>query len=264
MYPGRARLVSTPSSNSIRDVFTAVADALGMTFAPNVRTPVLRDEIQYVIRHSGLFLVWDESHFLLPATYGRNTAPARLDWLRTQIIDKKLPVALVCTPQAFKHGVEKFQRHTGYNFAQFFGRVMLNVTLPNELSDEDLQAVVRIQGPDIPEKFHLFIVARACQSEGYLKTIEAICRRARFIARRDNHPTITQADVELAESEVNPSAPAPVVATPLPRLQSPVAIKRGRMAAPSLQAPAPRQTSPAPQSPLEMPARETTPAFQPV
>jgi hypothetical protein len=267
MYPGRARLVATPSSNSLRDLILAIAEAIGLPFTPNVDTCDLKDRVQFIIRHSGLFLIFDEAHFLLPTSYGRNTNPARLDYVRTEIVDKDLPVALICTPQAFKHSVERFQKWTGYNFAQFLGRIMLNVTLPNELGEADLLAVTKIQGPDIPEKFHRFIVARAMQSEGYLKAIEAVCSRASYIASREGHCAVTLADVELAASEVMPAAPAPARPAPsaAPSLRNqPIAAKRSRpiralaAVAPALQGPA-RQTSPAPAPALKMPSREIIP-----
>ncbi len=255
MHPGKSRLVSTPSGKSCGDMFKAIAEAIGLPFGPRTKGPDLKDQIQFIIRHGGLFLVFDEAHFLLPSNFDRNTQPARLDWLRTQVVDRKLPVALVTTPQAFKHSADKFQRWTGYNFGQFFGRIMSNVTLPNELSEADLLAVTKIQGPDIPEKLHRLIVARSMQSEGYLKTIEAVCSRARYIAQRDNHPAITLADVELAASEIIPAAPAPArpaLAAPAPSRSRPVAVKRGRAAAP------PPPTAPA----LESPARSITPVLQ--
>ncbi|HEV7926680.1 MAG TPA: ATP-binding protein [Verrucomicrobiae bacterium] len=267
-YPGQARLVATPSSNSLRDLLLAVADVVGLPYTPNVDTSDLKDRVQFVIRHSRLFLIFDEAHWLLPSSYGRNTNPARLDWVRSEIVDKGLPVALVCTPQAFTRGVEKFQKWTGYNFAQFFGRIMLNATLPNELSESDLLAVVKIQGPDIPEKFHRLIAGWAQQSGGYLKTIEAVCSRARYIARRDGHSAVTLADVELTASEVIPATPPPApprsAAPPAPARQQPIAIKRGRpirpaaQGAPMLQGPS-REISPPSAPALEMPDREITP-----
>ncbi len=265
MYPGRARLVATPCSNSLRDLLLAVADAVGLPYTINVDTCDLKDHVQFIIRHSRLFLIFDEAHFLLPMSYGRNTNPARLDWVRTEIVDKGLPVALVCTPQAFKHGVSRFEKWTGYNFTQFFGRIMLNVNLPNELSESDLLAVTAIHGADIPENLYRFIATRAAQSDGYLKVIEAICKRARYIAKRDGHPAITRADVELAESEVQPGRARAPPKPAAPR-QQPIAVKRTRpirpaAVAPALQGPA-RHNSPAPA--LEAPARAAAPALETV
>jgi hypothetical protein len=272
MYPGRARLISTPPGTSLHDLFAALAESFGMNFSPHAKTRELKNLVQFVLRHSGLFLILDEAHFLLPPPASRAAQPARLDYVRTQIVDRDLPVALVSTPQAFSHAVEKFRRHTGYNFDQFFGRVMLNVTLPNELDEADLLAVVKVQGPDIPEKFHRFIVARAMQSEGYLKVVEAICRRARYIAHRDGHPAIALADVELAAAEVipSPARPAPAITAPA-RPKQPMAVKRGRAITPGrrvpdLEPPALALPSRPSAPPLDAPARRLSPLqdLQPV
>jgi hypothetical protein len=217
--------------------------------------------VEFIIKHSGLFLILDEAHFLLPPRFSGNTQPTRLDWVRTQIVDRNVPVALVTTPQAIGQRVAKFQKATGYNFSQFFGRIMLNLVLPNELDKDDLLAVARIQGADIAEKFHPFIVGRAMQSEGYLMAIKAICCRARFIAQRDSHPAVTFADVELAASEVMPTSSAPAAAAPIHRSEAPptprrqpIAIRRGCSGEPT----------PSTAPPLEMHSRETSPAFEPV
>jgi hypothetical protein len=257
MHPGKARLVSTPSGKSLSDLFKAIAEAVGLPYGPRTKGTDLKEQIQYIMRHSGLFLVLDESHFILPVNFDRNTQPGRLDWLRTQIIDRKLPVALVTTPQAFAHAVNKFERHTSYNFGQFFGRIMADISLPNELSEADLLAVAKIQGADIPEKLHPFIVAKSMQSEGYLKAIEAICSRSRYLAARENHRAVTLADVESAAAYVIPTKPAPArpdATAPASRRKQPVAVKRGRPATP--QPPA----APA----LEMPPREVAPTLETV
>jgi AAA domain len=272
MHPGKARLVSTPSGKSLGDLFKAIAEAIGLPYGPKTKGTDLKEQIQYIMRHAGLFLVFDEAHFLLPASFDRNTTPARLDWVRTQIIDRKLPVALVTTPQAFGAAVQKFHRHTGYNFDQFFGRIMSNLTLDGELCDADLLAVTQIQGADIPAKLHPFIVARCKQSVGHLKAIEAICTRARYIARRDRHPAVTLPDLEQAASELIPARPAPTPAgapqqtTPRPPSpwpqRAPAAPTAPPLAAPACRAAALakadpiRSTNPAPS--LETTSRRAT------
>jgi hypothetical protein len=81
---------------------------------------------------------------------------------------------------------------------------MLNVNLPETLTAEDLYAVCAILGSGIPIEHHKLIVGRAESSAGYLKTIQAICCRARFIAKREKHAGVSRDDVALAASEVAP------------------------------------------------------------
>ncbi|HEY3862589.1 MAG TPA: AAA family ATPase [Verrucomicrobiae bacterium] len=263
MNPGKARLVSTPSGKSMADLCKAVAEAIGLPFGPRTGGSELKEQVQYVFRHSGLFLVFDEGHFLLPSSFDRNTQPVRLDWVRTQIVDRKLPIAIVTTPQAFKRGVEKFCRHTGYNFDQFLGRVAWNCPLPDSLSKEDLLQVVAVQGPDIPQQSRNLIAGRAGQTAGYLNTVEAICKFARFISQKAGHASITEADVEAAADEIAPVISAPAVAAAPKSPGPPIAVKlkRGRPAKP---APAPAGETPVrqiiPARALESGGRQISPA----
>jgi hypothetical protein len=125
MNPGKARLVQTPCSNSDADLYRAVAEAFGLDFSYQTSIRKLKEKVEYVIRFAGLMPVFDEAHFLLPTRFTANTAPMRLNWVRTQIVDRECPVALVTTPQTYKHCVEKFVKATGHNIDQFLGRTMM-------------------------------------------------------------------------------------------------------------------------------------------
>jgi len=269
MHPGRARLVSTPFSNCDADLYRSVADALGIQH--DFKTPLrrLKETVEFTVRHSGLLFVFDESHFLFPTRFSKNTVPMRLNWIRTRMVDCNVSVVLVSTPQDYRHAADKFIRETQYNFAQFLGRIMHQVTLPNELEHDDLLAVAKIHCPEMDVDFQELIVAKAMQSESYLHTVQAIGKRARYLARRDAHPEITLADVTLAIAEVIPaSATAPAaaaVARPAPAARPiPVPIRQPRRADAGV--PCPRSgrlaiPAPVPAPALAIPQRETTPAL---
>lgn len=254
MFPGQARLVRTPYSASERDLFQAIAEAVGMetTFKTSLRE--LREKVEMVIRHGGLMFIFDEAHFLLPTRFSKDTPPARLNWIRTRIADHGCPLVLVSTPQDFKHCVDRFTRATGHNINQFLGRTLLTVRLPAELENADLLAVAKHHFPDVDEDYLDLIVAKAEQSESYLMAVESIAKRARFISRREGHAAVTLADLKTAISEVVPGAtaparPAPLAPAPAPHKQ-PLAVKRGRAVTPQ----------PAPAAPaLGMSARDTAP-----
>ena len=65
MEPGNYRMVNTPASNAIGDLFREVGKVPGIEIAA------------------------------LPAIYSRNTAPARLNWVRRSIIDQKIAAVFV-------------------------------------------------------------------------------------------------------------------------------------------------------------------------
>jgi len=204
MRPGLARVVNVPCSNSVSDLHRRIAEALGMDVSYGSRTTRLRERIEYVLQHSGLFLVLDEGAFLVPQNYSESTAPARLNWVRTEIVDRGLPLAVVVTPQNFAPAVARFIKKTGYAMEQFFGRNFLTVRLPAELDEEDLVAVARIHFPELGDDYLAVTADFARMSENYLQTVEAIAKRARFIARRQSHRRVTVADIEAAASEIIP------------------------------------------------------------
>ena len=117
--PGRCRLVNTPASNAMSDLLREVAKSLGIEVGPGTSGRDLRDLIDYVLRFSHLQLIFDECQFLIEQNYSRNTAPARLNWVRRSIMDQGSPVVFVCTPQSYEPAKNRFVRATGFAMEQF-------------------------------------------------------------------------------------------------------------------------------------------------
>jgi hypothetical protein len=209
MRPGLARVVTVPSSDSVAGLLRRVAEALGIPFSYGTRAQVLRERIEYVLRQSSMFLILDESAFLIPQSYTATTAPGRLNWVRTEIADRGLPLALIHTPQNFLPATDKFVKKTGFAMQQFFGRIYRAVQLPAELERTDLLAVARIHFPEMGDEYLEVIADLAELSENYLQTVEAVAKLARFIARREGHRRVTISDIESAASEIIPRRAAP-------------------------------------------------------
>ncbi|MGZ5568522.1 MAG: ATP-binding protein, partial [Limisphaerales bacterium] len=226
MRPGVARLVAVPSSNSEIDLLKAIGAALGITYGLSPDTHQLKDRVEYVLRHSGLMLVLDEAHFLWPVRYSKTSAPARLNWVRTELADKRIPVALCYTPQAWKQVTDSFVRTTRYAMEQFAGRPLMKKVLPKELSKADLTAVAKIHFPDLDRDFLDWIVETARASEGYIATMEAIARRVRYNAKASGKSRITFADIEHAAGEVAPELVAPAVVADAPKKPKEAPVKR--------------------------------------
>ena len=258
MWPGRARVVRTPSSNSDKDLIRAVAEALGIHHGPGAGGESLKAKVEFVIRFGGLMLIFDEAQFCLPSNFSASTPPSRLNWIRTAIVDRKVPCVFVVTPQSYRGALARFVKKTGYSIEQFIGREALLVLLPNELAHDDLLAVARIHFPDADEDLLGLVAAMALQSESYLKAVENIARRARYSAAKRGRQKFTLDDVEQAIAEVMPaSAPARAVApvspiAPKAKLVPARALRRGRAAATVLQAPFRIAAK-------DFPARETAP-----
>jgi hypothetical protein len=211
MRPGLARVVTVPSSNSLPELLCSVAEALGIPFSYGTRAQVLRERIKYVLRQSSMFLILDESAFLIPQSYTSTTAPGRLNWVRTEIADRGLPLALVHTPQTFLPATDKFVKKTGFAMQQFFGRIYRAVQLPSELERADLIAVARIHFPEMGDDYLEAVADLAEISENYLQTVEAVAKLARFIARREGHRRVMISDIEAAREEIIPRRIVPAL-----------------------------------------------------
>ncbi|MGA2750486.1 MAG: AAA family ATPase [Verrucomicrobiota bacterium] len=229
MLPGQARLVRTPCSNSEYDLLHAIAESLGLEVTLQTGHRELKTRVEFVIRHGGLMFILDEGHFLIPTRFCKNTPPARLNWVRTRIVDQGCPLVLVSTPQDFKQCLNRFIRATGYNVDQWIGRTLFTVRLPAELETADLIAVARKQFPDLDDDYLDLIVGKALQSESFLMAVESIAKRARWIGSRAGHAAPTLQDLETAIAEVGP-APAtparPAPTTTAPARPHPLAVKR--------------------------------------
>ena len=143
------------------DFHRRVAEALGIHCSYGSNPSRLKERVEYVIEHSGLFLVFDEAAFLIPQNYSATTPPQRLNWVRTEIVDRNLPVALAVTPQAFKSAIARFVKKTSYTMEQYFGRNFLTRTLPVSLGEKDMIAVARIHFPEIDEDALGYIASEA-------------------------------------------------------------------------------------------------------
>jgi hypothetical protein len=189
-----------------RDFIAAHADAFGHSYNPSTSTAELKRQVEYIHRHSGLFLVYDEAHYLIPVSYHKATPPRRLNWLRSQVIDRGLGCAFFATPQSYRETLDGYVKKTGYCMEQWLGRLAPAVVLPESLDSADVLAVARQHFPDVPEPYLKLISARAMQSEGYLKNVEICVKRACFLADERGHLKPELADVQEAIAYTMPTA----------------------------------------------------------
>ena len=195
MWPGRERLVTVPSSNSQQAFLRAIAEALGMDTSYGSDAERLRGRIRDVLNQTGIFLIFDEAAFLIPRNYTKTTPPYRMDFVRTELFDRGLPVALGVTPQQYEAALAQYTEVTKYAFEQFEGRCQ-TLELPKQLEEADLLMVAKSYFPKITRKADLLDVASyASSSENGLQAIRDIADRARYISQLDR--------AELGMDEVN-------------------------------------------------------------
>lgn len=217
MNPGNFRLVNTPASNALGDLLREVARSLGVEVAAQNSVRDLRERIDYVLRFSRIVLCFDEWQFALPSSYSRNTAPARLNWVRRAIVDRDLAAVFVCTPQSYLPAKMRFVKTTGFAVEQFDERILKTVHLPNELSEPDLLAVARIHLQELPDDYLSLVVKAALATErNYVSDISKIATLAKDNAREEGRERPLLHDIEAAIADVLPS-PHVQHAAPQPR-----------------------------------------------
>ena len=222
MYPGRARIIETPSSSAEGDLLREIARSLGIPYSPNsTKFHELRAAIDAVVRQSQVMLIFDEFQFMLPSNAGRRSDPPRLNYVRRAIMDMPRATAFVCTPQSWKRVEKNYLKVTGYTIEQFEGRLLRSaVVLPEELPREEMIAVARIHFPDLSENHLEWIVRHVRAFQGsVLSCIENIAMLSRIFADEDGRTSLKLADIKQAISDClptrTPAAPTPEESAPL-------------------------------------------------
>ena len=207
-WPGRARMVTVPASNSERDLLRAHAEAFGLDFTPSTPTPHLKEWVEFTLRNTGLFLLYDESHYLIPTNYDKGTPPRRLEWVRTEVIDRGIPCAFLATPQSSDETLKRYAEKTHYCLGQWLGRIAPPVVLSDEPSDADYVAVARLHFPDFSPCVLEELCDVAAQKQCGFKWLEQVGRRARHEARTRGADRVALVDARKAAEWAGAGLPA--------------------------------------------------------
>jgi hypothetical protein len=218
-WPGRARLVTVPESNHEREFYEAYAEAFGMEFTPKTQTRTLKNRVQFTLRSTGIMCVHDEAHWLVPIRYQQDTPPQRINWVRTQIIDRHLPCAFFCTPQSQEDSLARYLERTHHNMEQWLGRMPKPVLVSDKPTYEDLVSVAKVRFPEFPPAALEELCDAADEKidgagaringEGGFKIIELAGARARYMAaQRSGKVSIA----EIRQAVAWAGAPLPDVA----------------------------------------------------
>jgi hypothetical protein len=214
--PGRARYVQVPSTNDEIGFFRAIAKALGVASGLGWKAVQLRERIEDVLQTGDLLLCLDEAHYCWPNSNYHHALPNRINWIMTALVNHDVPIALITTPQ-FIATQKVVENRTHWTSEQFTGRIGHYLPLPASLDEIDLEKVARALLPKGDEKSIEILAEYANSSAKYLAGIEAVVRRARYLAKRDGRDDANRADIKAAIKEsVIPSdtALAQSLATP--------------------------------------------------
>ncbi|MBI2928044.1 MAG: ATP-binding protein [Verrucomicrobia bacterium] len=198
--PGTSRYVQVPSTNDEVGFFRAIAKALGVSCGLGWKAVQLRERIEEVLQTGDLTIVFDEGHYLWPVTDYRYALPGRITWLMTALVNHGVGCAIVTTPQ-FIRTQKVVEKRTAWTSEQFIGRIGLYTSLPDTLTEQDLEAVARSLLPGGDAKSIRTLVRYAQASAKYLAGIEAAVRRARYLAAKDGRTGVNRKDINSAIQE---------------------------------------------------------------
>jgi hypothetical protein len=222
-HQGEARLVELSGITNKTSIVQAIAKGvrIGSSLAQNPSQALIR--IEDVLHRSGLMLIIDEAHFLLPQGKTIRARPELLDWLDTALCNHDVPVGLISTPQ-FVNGLQRVQDQVGYNWRQFRRRVRRWVKLPDSNTDEDLRAVAKRIMPGLCRAGITYAVGYAKLSlrgapSRDISGLGDVAVEARILAEEAGRSEITFDDVQTAiDDHLTPSdeAFAAAMAAPTP------------------------------------------------
>ena len=216
MHPGQAIYIPLESGKDIFTFFRSIARAIGTASSGQMKANEMRMRIEDMLQEKHLTVVIDEAHYLFPLVARPKSAPDRVDWVRTALVDHGVAVALVATPQ-FDRQCAHFEKCIKWNAKQIKGRIKLQTLLPSELPVEDLTAVARKMAPHADENSVRRLVGYAQVSDDYLAGIERLTCRAGFFAAKEGRLESSAGDIKRALDEAMPTlqqtTPAPVKPT---------------------------------------------------
>jgi hypothetical protein len=195
---GGARFVEVPPGNDDSGFFRALARGLGIGNFLQYKAREIRERVEAVLLSHDLILVLDEAQRLWPQRNLRYGYPHRIVWVMA-MANAGVPIAMVSTPQFSQ--VQKAVEKSGWNAAQFTGRIKHYEPLPHDLSKEDLMAVAKTVLPEADTKVLRALAIYARSSARYLAAIDSISIRARYIAMKAERSAATTDDVRKAMQE---------------------------------------------------------------
>lgn len=174
----KARYFSMEAGSSVPSFFREMAIALGCSvFSYQSRN---EEVVAQALQGGNLMLVIDEAHLLMGT--GQKTNMGRLEWLRTALINKGVPVALLTTPQ-FVQRINQAGEQTGFNIDQLRGRITNPVILPESLPIEDFFAVAQVLAPQATKKQIQYLAGYGMDSRFYFQAISRAVQEAQRLAK---------------------------------------------------------------------------------
>jgi histone H3/H4 len=197
---GLMRFVQIPSATDLASFLRAIAESLGLATNLNLKAQVLHDRIRDSLASGDIGICFDEAHYAWPQGRLRSAVPARVNWIMTVLCNMDIPVVMVTTPQ-FYTAQAQLEKQTAWSSAQWVGRIGHVEKLPDELPDADLRKVAGYILPEADDQTITALAAYAAESKKHLQSIDAIAKRARWLAHEEGRTTTTTGDIRRALKE---------------------------------------------------------------
>jgi hypothetical protein len=191
-HPGQARFCEVPPSNDEASFYRAISRALGLGNYTNYKNVQIRERVEYVLQTGGICLVLNRAENLWPQKNLREAFPGRLAWLFEQI-QKGASACMISGPQFFMQ--QRTCEKTGWNSPEFRKKINHLARLPDSLSVEDMTAIACVMLPEAAADIQEAIAIYAVGQERDLAALEAISKRAQFLAQRAGRADRTAQDI---------------------------------------------------------------------
>lgn len=179
---GRARLIDLTAATTDILFYQELFKALGCGSVKRGDANELRAGIRAAVENRDLMLIFDEAHCLFGLS--ARASVKRLEYIRTEFVNRGIPVVLVVTPQ-FSDRLREMERTTGFNTNQFRGRITKWAELPKKPSRADVECVCRFMLPTLDDECAALLVDCAMSADTPLSALHNAVLEARSLGEKE-------------------------------------------------------------------------------
>jgi hypothetical protein len=206
IWPGRYWRHEVEPGNGVRDLVFGMARDLG--YEAGVSLERAKANVLSFLKRSGLVVLFDEAHRLFPATFSKDTAPTRLEWVR-HLCDQGVRCAFMATVQNYTNSKDRFLKKTKFAIEQWDARVGEPIILDTIPESGEIRAAVGSLLPGQPADVIAEISLLCRTSQKYFSVMRGLCSRALFEAQDAGREIITSADINAAKRRFCPTFAEP-------------------------------------------------------
>ncbi|HEY4247828.1 MAG TPA: ATP-binding protein [Lacunisphaera sp.] len=201
---GTARYIEVPTSNDMRSLYKAVAEALGVADGNGYKAVQIKERIEEVAQRAKIMLVFDEAQNLWTKNMRPKSSPDRILWINS-LINLGVPVAFIALPE-FITWMRICAEKTGWESKQLEQRITIHRRLPQSLTKDDFETLTRHIAPTLSPAVVKYIVGCALEQDG-AAFVKKVISAASYRAKKAGRAVPGFKDIETAiKSDIMPSA----------------------------------------------------------